>query len=301
MKKITIIVIIFASLAGVGLLGNLIALDIQPFGIFGSLSELDGSKCSCKDVNGNYDPANCQKFMGIYTDPNGVCVGIAPNVDYGNPPSENQGCSASFWAANAETVGNLSVWPTGYSPNNYYNQMFQATIQFSDLDETVHEENTDDQKNSAVFGINEDSIESKSSEENVESSDETVDVESSDETVDVESSDETVDEKMNQGDENKLVKNASITEDKNKNGLKLVQALQLKEGKLDLLIRESVAAMLNAAHPQIHYPYSVSEIMAMTQIAISTGDYDETMNSLKKANDIGNSPLCPASGVLATP
>jgi hypothetical protein len=59
--------------------------------------------------------------------------------------------------------------------------------------------------------------------------------------------------------------------------------------------------MLNAAHPQIHDPHSVSEIMSMTQIAISTGDYDETMNVLKKANDVGNSPLCPASSVLVTP
>jgi hypothetical protein len=101
--------------------------------------------------------------------------------------------------------------------------------------------------------------------------------------------------------EEKLVEKASVTGDKNKKGLKLVQALQLKEGKLDLLIRESVAAMLNAAHPQIHYPHSVSEIMTMTQIAISTGDYDETMNVLKKANDVGNSPLCPASSVLVTP
>ncbi|MGI0040839.1 MAG: hypothetical protein ACRD94_02620, partial [Nitrosopumilaceae archaeon] len=68
MKKITILVIVFASLVGVGLLGNLITLDIQPFGIFGSLSELDGSKCSCKDASGDYDPTNCQDFTGVYTD-----------------------------------------------------------------------------------------------------------------------------------------------------------------------------------------------------------------------------------------
>ncbi|MEX0597526.1 MAG: hypothetical protein WD512_13615, partial [Candidatus Paceibacterota bacterium] len=97
------------------------------------------------------------------------------------------------------------------------------------------------------------------------------------------------------------VEKAEVIDDKNKNGPKLVQALQLKEGKLDLLIRESVAAMLNAAHPQIHYPYSVSEIMKMTQISISNGNYDETMNLLKKANDVGNTPLCPTSNVLLSP
>jgi len=312
LKKITILVMVFASLAGVGLLGNLIALDIQPFGIFGSLFELDGSKCSCKDVNGNYDPLNCQDFMGVYTDLNGVCAAIAPTVDYGNSPSEVQGCSANFWAANADTVINLPVWPTGYSPDNSFNQMFQTTIQFSDLTETIEEENADEQENSAVFGINEEVVEStgeevveSTGEEVVESTGEEV-VESTGEEV-VESTGEEVVEstgeevEMNQGDENKLANNADVIDDKNKNGLKLVQALKLKEGNLDLLIREAVAAMLNAAHPQIHYPYSVSEIMTMTQIAISSGNYDETMDLLKKANDVGNSPLCPASGILVSP
>ncbi|MGI0040815.1 MAG: hypothetical protein ACRD94_02500, partial [Nitrosopumilaceae archaeon] len=125
------------------------------------------------------------------------------------------------------------------------------------------------------------------------------------ETVDAEVNGEdtmTEDESMEneQVSEEKLVDKESIADNQNKNGLKLVQALKLKEGKLDLLIRESVAAMLNAAHPQIHYPYSVSEIMTMTQIAIASGNYDETMNVLKKANDVGNSPLCPAYSALVT-
>ena len=326
MKKVTILIVVFASLVGVGLLGNLITLDIQPFGIFGSLSEpeLEGSKCSCNDGNGNYDPANCQDFGGIYTDTNGVCVGIAPAQDYGIPPSEDQGCSATFWAANADSVVSVPVWPLGYGPDNYYNQMFQTTIQFSDLAETVEEDKVDDQENGSAIGTNESSDENKSVVEDVETGDveaednsadveteassadvetedsgEEVDVETSGEEVDVETID---DQRMTeeQTSEETLVENAAVSED-NKNGLKLSQALQLKEGKLDLLIRESVAAMLNAAHPQIHYPLSVADIMKMTQIAISTGDYDETMNVLKNANGIGNSPLCPSSSLLVSP
>src|SRR3990172_12554639 len=156
MNKITIFAIVFASLAGVGLLGNLITLSVQPFGIFGSLTELDGSKCSCNDGEGNFAPANCQKFMGVYTDPKGVCVGIVPPVDYGIPPAEAQGCSASFWMDNSDNVKYLSVWPAGYSPDYYYNTMFQTTIQLSDLAETVNETNDEkEQENSEVFGINE--------------------------------------------------------------------------------------------------------------------------------------------------
>ncbi|MGI0040794.1 MAG: hypothetical protein ACRD94_02395, partial [Nitrosopumilaceae archaeon] len=129
MKKITIFAIIFASLAGVGLLGNLITLSVQPFGIFGSLSELDDSKCSCNDGQGNFDPANCEQFDGVFDDPNQVCVSLQPKEDYGDPPLEVQGCSASFWMDNSDNKKYLSVWPAGYSPDYYYNVMFQTSIQ----------------------------------------------------------------------------------------------------------------------------------------------------------------------------
>jgi hypothetical protein len=156
MNKITIFVIVFASLAGVGLLGNLITLSLQPFGIFGSLSELDGSKCSCNDGLGNYSPENCEQFGGDYDDPNQVCVNLLPIEDYGDVPLEVQGCSADFWESNLDNQKYLSVWPSGYSPNYYYNVMFQTNIQLSSIDETVNDTNGEqEQQTSEVFGINE--------------------------------------------------------------------------------------------------------------------------------------------------
>src|SRR3990172_2310125 len=157
MNKITIFAIVFASLAGVGLLGNLITLSVQPFGIFGSLSELDGSKCSCNDGQGNFAPENCEQFGGVYDDPNQLCVTLQPIEGYyGDLSIEAQGCSASFWMDNSDEVKYLSVWPAGYSPDYYYNTMFQTSIQLSDLAETVNETNDEkEQENSEVFGINE--------------------------------------------------------------------------------------------------------------------------------------------------
>src|SRR3990172_4014485 len=156
MNKITIFAIVFASLAGVGLLGNLITLSVQPFGIFGSLEELAGSKCSCNDGLGNFAPENCEQFEGVYDDPNFVCVTLQPIGNYGIPPAPAQGCSASFWMDNSDEVKYLSVWPAGYSPDYYYNTMFQTSIQLSDLAETVNETNDEkEQENSEVFGINE--------------------------------------------------------------------------------------------------------------------------------------------------
>ena len=373
MNKITIFAIVFASLAGVGLLGNLISLSVQPLGIFGSLSELVGSKCSCNDGQGNFAPENCEQFGGVYDDPNQLCVTLQPIEGYyGDLSLEVQGCSASFWMDNSDEVKYLSVWPAGYSPDYYYNTMFQTSIQLSDLAKTVNEETDEkEQENSEVFGINEvasdvelpeetDEISSEETgeegvvadeetgeegvvadeetgeesvvadeetgEESVVSDEETgeesvvADEETGEESVvaDEETGEESVvageesvvaDEETgeesvadeDQGSEDEFVENTALTNDQNTNGLTLIQALTLKDGKLNLLLRESVAAMLNAAHPDLKYPYTVPQIMTMTQIAIANENYDDTLNLLKTLNDKDNSPLCSASSALLTP
>jgi len=61
---------------------------------------------------------------------------------------------------------------------------------------------------------------------------------------------------------------------------------------LNELIRESVAAILNSAHSEVDYPFTVSEIMSMTQIAIANEDYSETAKSFREVNDKNNSPIC---------
>ena len=115
MNKIIILTVAFAALTGVGILGNMIFLQIQPLGMFASLDELPGSICSCADANGEFSPLNCEQFLGDFSDsPDMKCEAIAPGA-YGNPPLPSQGCSVDFWKSHVNT-GRQSVWPTGYSP-----------------------------------------------------------------------------------------------------------------------------------------------------------------------------------------
>ncbi len=128
MNKIIILTVAFAALTGVGILGNMIFLQIQPLGVFDSLDELPGSICSCADANGEFSPLNCEQFLGDFSDsPDMKCEAIAPGA-YGNPPLPTQGCSVGFWMSHADVSIYPSVWPAGYSPGYYFNEMFQVNM-----------------------------------------------------------------------------------------------------------------------------------------------------------------------------
>ncbi|MGI0041373.1 MAG: hypothetical protein ACRD94_05340, partial [Nitrosopumilaceae archaeon] len=167
-----------------------------------------------------------------------------------------------------------------------------------------------EQENSEVFGINEVTSDTNLPEESVVAGSEE-DVDSIEESVvagseeDVDSIEKSVvagsEEDVDSIEESVGEENPSLINNQHGNGLTLVQALTLKEGKLNLLVRESVAAMLNAAHPDLKYPYTVPQIMTMTQIAIANENYDDTLNLLKTFNDKDNSPLCSTHDTLLTP
>ena len=54
---------------------------------------------------------------------------------------------------------------------------------------------------------------------------------------------------------------------------------------MNSLLRQSVAAMLNAAHPDINYPYSVIQVIELTQISIVNGDYQNTIDIFERFNE----------------
>ena len=134
MNKIIILALVFSGLTGVGILGNIFLIDIQPLGLFASLDELPGSSCSCADSEGNFSPDNCDQFMGDFTDsPEMVCEELALALNggtemYGDIPLETQGCNADFWLNNKFDPASSSVWPPGYSPKYYFNEIFQVSI-----------------------------------------------------------------------------------------------------------------------------------------------------------------------------
>ncbi|MCZ6582500.1 MAG: hypothetical protein O6761_04935 [Thaumarchaeota archaeon] len=273
MNKFVIMAIAFASLAGIGVLGTIIVIEVQDLADFATLSELPDSVCSCPDVNGDFSPLNCEDFTGEIKDPNGLCKEIAPFENYGSPTLGGKGCGVDFWAAQT-SPGTLSstVWPSGYEPDYYYNDMFHTTLELSTLGLGDNKVKDDDDN---VGGNSESTEES-----------------------------EVIDEEKIKSDlrPQPVAKDAerTITEDdETDQGPNLLQALQLSGENLNELIRESVAAILNSAHTEVDYPYSVSEIMSMTQEAIVDEDYNDTIKSFREVNDKNNSPIC--SRFISTP
>ena len=78
-------------------------------------------------------------------------------------------------------------------------------------------------------------------------------------------------------------------------GPTLQEALDIQGVGFDSFIRESVAALLNAASDDVNYKYSVPEVIEMTQKAIVSGDYNDALEEFIEYNNLGGSSLCPYS------
>ena len=72
---------------------------------------------------------------------------------------------------------------------------------------------------------------------------------------------------------------------------RLGDTVQAIGGGLNALLRHSTAALLNAASSDVDYPYTVAEVIAMTQAAINGGDIEGTKDLFDAANNLG----CPLS------
>ena len=67
----------------------------------------------------------------------------------------------------------------------------------------------------------------------------------------------------------------------------LLQALQAQGGGINALARHAVAALLNAASPDVDSDFTVAEVIALVQEAITTGDFERIKNILAAANEQG--------------
>jgi len=70
-------------------------------------------------------------------------------------------------------------------------------------------------------------------------------------------------------------------------GLALKNALKLKGGGLNALVRHSVAALLNAADPEVNSVCTTAEVIAATQLAVGSGDLEPTKNAFEESNEAG--------------
>lgn len=78
--------------------------------------------------------------------------------------------------------------------------------------------------------------------------------------------------------------------------LTLLQALNSKGGGINNLYRQSVAALLNACHPDVNYELSYSQVISGVNAAISGGTAGSYATYLDELNNAG----CPLGGTRAT-
>jgi hypothetical protein len=67
----------------------------------------------------------------------------------------------------------------------------------------------------------------------------------------------------------------------------LLQALDTGGGGARALGRHAVAALLNAANPDVSYAYTTSQVIALVQQAFATGNYEYAKNLLERENQRG--------------
>jgi hypothetical protein len=72
--------------------------------------------------------------------------------------------------------------------------------------------------------------------------------------------------------------------------LTMLEALELGGGGLNALWRHTVAALLNAGHPSIDFPYETGQILEMLLGALGSGDYEGLKDLFAAANE-GACPL----------
>lgn len=68
-------------------------------------------------------------------------------------------------------------------------------------------------------------------------------------------------------------------------GWTLLTALQAKGGGENALARHAVAALLNAASPDVDYYYSAADVISLVQSAYGSGDYEGVKNLLEAQNE----------------
>jgi len=277
LNKIVLVLLALTVVSGVGVLSwNNFVVELQPFQIFNSFAEFDDSQCACANTDGEISQVNCNAFDGVpYSDPNGMCTSVADLSEYGSPGKIlfAQGCGVGFWKngqfrESFDLDSSNIVWPEGYNPDYYFNDIFQTTIGqpqgFVKVDE-------------AGLSENEDSV-NTSEEDEMQDTDVVLRDQSEDEIVEEEVEAESISEQ-------EIIQN-----DESDRGPTLLEALNARGGDMNSLLRHSVAALLNAAHPEINYPYSVVQVLELTQISIINENYQDTIDKFERYNENAEKP-----------
>lgn len=266
----TLIIIAISFTFGFAVLTEVIDVTPQPVATFSSVDELENNPvCNCANPENpdEFGPEFCDRLSSVQKSP--ICNTSEDPTIYPDlvEPSEIQGegCSARFWKA-VDEFGYVEIhsWPIAYKPDQNFNDVFYTDIKKSDI--SIEEIDV------IPFDFLLDDDEDKN--------------------VNLQSSDND----KNKDRDDKKLKQISKTEDEA--GPTLIEALYqhpesyTTEGKDDI-VREAVAALLNAAHQDVDYPYSERDVISLTQEALAGGDYSDTLEEFQKYNNLHEQNLCP--------
>lgn len=296
-------------------------------------TELSSMHCSCSNPNNpdEFSPDYCD--VSYTVDPNGpdgipdteddvpgvpsptslgvmgnkLCTWEVSAIQYGALLEQDQGCSANFWLKSSDPTSEDYSWPVQYQPDYLYSDIFNIGLikdtsngdkiqQLKDKIEhykTKIHELVDDGKITQQTGMSLlwllDAIP----------------------IPDIDQSSDAANKKLENFykridlfverhllldiDKTYILEMMEEPEDDSSPQLTLKEALSnsILSPPDDKLAKESVAAILNAAHGSVSYHYSMLDILQMTQAAIQNNDEIHTANDLMQHNLAGASPLCP--------
>ena len=69
--------------------------------------------------------------------------------------------------------------------------------------------------------------------------------------------------------------------------LNLLRALQMGGGGERALYRHATAALLNAANPDVNFPYTEAQVIAIVRAAYASGNFEGAKNQFEAANEAG--------------
>jgi len=211
-----------------------------------------------------------------------------------------EGCSAEFWDVNRYNPIDYA-WPEGTDPEEAYNVLFGTDLSIHRVVVTTEAEPTEEtlvplrgRVSSDGVSIGTATLRGETSTEETQTIETTVDL------VVPRSASNSVDAfgwaALNTIEETGgTIEGTGITESPSLSHMLTIPDIEHEIGSLNELVSVSVAALLNARHPDIHYYYTEDQVIDITHQAIEDQMFGPLSNELQVYNGRGEINFCPSS------
>lgn len=310
--KASIIFLLFVvgiGISGFGILSNDIFLSLQKLIAFGTIAEFNNWECHCEDpmnpgtfgmtfcdfnqasagyigavadATCNFEALNAQNMANLETtesEGSEPIRGTSGNLysEYGSDLPENywygEGCSPEFWEANP------SAWPQGSDPASLFNDAFLTTLSIHRILVTTEQEITDDNLLPVRGRVSSDGVAvgtaTLAREDSAENTEDYVDMVS-----------------LNAVGESGSDDFPTLTKILDAPEISLYGAVD--DGGLNEVTRQSVAALLNARHPDIFYHYTEQQVIDYAKWAIETSYFYPVIRDFTLYNSLHEVTICPS-------